>query len=47
MSGLLQVSFYFGYNALISYAFFIMLGTVGWRASLSFVRAIYRAVKHD
>jgi len=47
MSGLLQVSYYFGYNALLSYAFFVTLGTVGWRASLTFVRAIYRAVKLD
>ena len=28
--------------ACICYGFFIMLGTVGWRASLMFVRHIYK-----
>ncbi|KAF6165950.1 hypothetical protein GIB67_012847 [Kingdonia uniflora] len=45
MSGLLQRSFYFGYNACICYAFFLMLGTISFRASLLFVRQIYRNVK--
>lgn len=45
MSGLLQASFYFGYNAVVCLAFFYMLGFVGWRASLAFVRRIYRAIK--
>ncbi|CAG9464657.1 unnamed protein product [Pedinophyceae sp. YPF-701] len=45
MSGMLQTSFYFGYMACICYAFFLMLGTVGWRASLAFVRYIYGSVK--
>ena len=31
-----------GYMACICYGFFIMLGTVGWRASLMFVRHIYK-----
>ncbi|KAB2028215.1 hypothetical protein ES319_D05G083900v1 [Gossypium barbadense] len=47
MSGLLQFSFVFGYNACMCYAFFLMLGTVGFRSSLMFVRYIYRAVKSE
>ncbi|OVA09980.1 Nonaspanin (TM9SF) [Macleaya cordata] len=45
MSGFLQLSFFFGYNACICYAFFLILGTIGFRASLLFVRHIYHAVK--
>ncbi|MEW5307798.1 MAG: hypothetical protein WDW36_010174 [Sanguina aurantia] len=45
MSGFMQTSFFFGYNALVCYAFFLMLGSVGFRASLMFVRHIYRAIK--
>lgn len=45
MSGLMQTSFFFGYNALVCYAFFLMLGAIGFRASLLFVRHIYRAIK--
>ena len=30
--------------ACICYGFFIMLGTVGWRASLMFVRHIYKVM---
>mmetsp|Transcript_34148 Transcript_34148/g.61574 ORF Transcript_34148/g.61574 Transcript_34148/m.61574 type:complete len:611 (-) Transcript_34148:17-1849(-) len=45
MSGFMQASFYFGYNAVVCYAFFLMLGAVGFRASLLFVRHIYRAIK--
>ena len=37
-----QTSFFFGYNAVVCYAFFLMLGSVGFRASLLFVRRIYR-----
>ena len=44
MSGLMQTSFYFGYNAVVCYAFFLMLGSVGFNASLLFVRHIYRCV---
>ncbi|KAK5830506.1 Putative phagocytic receptor 1b [Gossypium arboreum] len=47
MSGLLQFSFVFGYNACMCYAFFLMLGTVGFSSSLMFVRYIYRAVKSE
>ncbi|KAG2449123.1 hypothetical protein HYH02_005871 [Chlamydomonas schloesseri] len=45
MSGFMQTSFFFGYMAMVCFGFFLMLGTVGWRASLMFVRHIYRAIK--
>ena len=45
MSGLMQTSFYFGYNAVVCYAFFLMLGSVGLSASSLFVRHIYRSIK--
>lgn len=45
MSGFMQTSFFFGYMACICYAFFLMLGMVGFRAALLFVRHIYRSIK--
>ncbi|CDY52038.1 BnaA08g31510D [Brassica napus] len=45
MSGFMQTSFFFGYMACICYGFFLMLGTVGFRAALFFVRHIYRSIK--
>ncbi|XP_009615617.1 transmembrane 9 superfamily member 3-like isoform X1 [Nicotiana tomentosiformis] len=45
MSGFMQTSFFFGYMACICYGFFLMLGTVGFRSSLLFVRHIYRSIK--
>ncbi|WOG97452.1 hypothetical protein DCAR_0416792 [Daucus carota subsp. sativus] len=45
MNGFMQTSFFFGYMACICYGFFLMLGTVGFRASLFFVRHIYRSIK--
>ncbi|WIA33519.1 hypothetical protein OEZ86_006644 [Tetradesmus obliquus] len=45
MHGLMQTAFFFGYNAIGCYAFFLMLGSIGWRASLLFVRSIYKAIK--
>ena len=45
MSGFMQTSFFFGYNLMVCFGFFLMLGTVGWSASLLFVRHIYRAIK--
>ncbi|XP_002963357.2 transmembrane 9 superfamily member 2 [Selaginella moellendorffii] len=45
MTGLMQTSFFFGYMACVCYGFFLMLGSVGYRASLLFVRHIYRAIK--
>ncbi|XP_059449260.1 transmembrane 9 superfamily member 3 [Corylus avellana] len=45
MSGFMQTSFFFGYMACICYGFFLMLGAVGFRAALFFVRHIYRSIK--
>jgi len=45
MNGFMQTSFFFGYMTCICYGFFLMLGTVGFRASLLFVRHIYRSIK--
>lgn len=42
-----QSSFYFGYTAMVSYAFFVMLGYVGFSSSLMFVKHIYSVVKCD
>ena len=45
MSGLLQSLEFFGYTLLTCYVFFLMLGTVSFFASLSFVRYIYMNLK--
>ncbi|CAI5485848.1 unnamed protein product [Closterium sp. Naga37s-1] len=45
MTGFMQTSFFFGYMACVCYGFFLMLGAVGFRAALLFVRHIYRAIK--
>ncbi|KAG0565350.1 hypothetical protein M758_8G179500 [Ceratodon purpureus] len=45
MVGLMQTSFFYGYMGCVCYGFFLMLGSVGYRASLLFVRHIYRAIK--
>mmetsp|Transcript_14551 Transcript_14551/g.31869 ORF Transcript_14551/g.31869 Transcript_14551/m.31869 type:complete len:595 (+) Transcript_14551:126-1910(+) len=47
MDGVLQLSFYFGYMAVVSYAFFVMLGFVGFSSAFMFVDYIYSAVKTD
>jgi transmembrane 9 superfamily protein 1 len=47
MSGLLQTSYFFGYSALMSYGFFMMLGFIGFFSSFAFVKYIYGAVKTD
>lgn len=47
MDGMIQGSFYFGYMGIISYAFFLMLGFVGFASSLVFVKHIYSVVKAD
>ena len=47
MNGLMQLSFFLGYNACMSYAFFLVLGTISFHTSLMFVRYIYRAVKGE
>lgn len=38
---------YFGYMLIVSYAFFVMIGTVGFYACFWFVRKIYSSVKID
>ena len=43
----MQTSFFFGYNLMVCYAFFLMLGSVGWRASLLFVRTIFKSIHLD
>ena len=45
MSGFMQSAFFFGYNAVACYAFFLMLGAVGWWSSHLFVMRIFQAVK--
>lgn len=47
MNGVLQLSFYFGYTGIVSYAFFMMLGFVGFISAFTFVDYIYSAVKTD
>jgi len=47
MDGFLQVSYYFGYMSIVSYAFFMMLGFVGFYSSFIFINYIYGAVKTD
>ncbi len=42
-----SAALYFGYMFLFSYAFFVVTGTVGFLASLWFVRSIYASVKID
>lgn len=47
MYGTLQTVEFFGYTLLSCYVFFLMLGTVSFLASLTFVRYIYRNLKMD
>ena len=47
MNGMLQLSFYFGYTTITSYACFMMLGFVGFMSTFFFVDYIYGAVKTD
>lgn len=45
MTGFFQAAFYFGYTGMMAYCFFVMLGFIGFRSSLVFVRKIYRTIK--
>ncbi len=47
MSGVLQTTFFFGYMGLVSYAAFLMLGTVGYYASYYFIKYVYSSIKND
>jgi len=47
MEGVIQGSFYFGYMAIISYAFFLVLGFTGFYSTFAFICHIYSVVKAD
>ena len=47
MDGVLQLSYYFGYMAVVSLAFIMMLGFVGFYSAFMFVNYIYGAVKTE
>eukprot|EP01138_Halocafeteria_seosinensis_P004586 gb/GECG01004692.1/.p1 GENE.gb/GECG01004692.1/~~gb/GECG01004692.1/.p1 ORF type:complete len:607 (+),score=36.59 gb/GECG01004692.1/:1-1821(+) len=47
MQGFLQLSYFYGYSAVMSYAAFLMLGFVGFISSFLFVRYLYSQVKSD
>lgn len=47
MNGALQTGFFFGYLFVLSFAFALMLGTVGFFLSHKFVRYIYSSIKVD
>jgi len=47
MDGFFQATYFFGYMAVTSYAFFIMLGSLGFCSSLAFVRHICSVIKTD
>ncbi|KAL8204778.1 hypothetical protein R6Q57_010401 [Mikania cordata] len=47
MSGFLQSVFFFCYNFLFCYAFFLILATISFRSSWLFVQHIYNAVKSE
>lgn len=45
MDGFLQTCFFFGYMALVAYAFFLLLGAVGFLVTSWFVHTIYHSIK--
>ncbi|RHZ14459.1 hypothetical protein DYB37_009255, partial [Aphanomyces astaci] len=45
MDGFFQTVFYFGYSAIMSYCFFVMLGFIGFQSASAFVSTIYRSIK--
>lgn len=47
MTGFLQTAFYFLYMANVSFAFFLMMGAIGFYAAFLFVRYIYSSIKTD
>ncbi|KAI3816424.1 hypothetical protein L1987_16120 [Smallanthus sonchifolius] len=47
MSSFMQTTFFFGYMACLGYGIFLALGTVGFYASLLFVRYLYASIKCD
>jgi len=47
MNGFLQTAFYFLYMADVAFAFFLMMGSIGFYSSFEFVRYIYSQIKTD
>jgi len=47
MTGPLQFAFFFGYSAIVSYGFCLMLGSIGFFSSFEFIRHIYGVIKLD
>jgi len=47
MTGILQISYYFGYSLLLSAAIAMMTGSVGYFTAQAFVKAVYSGVKLD
>ncbi|KAJ3437776.1 transmembrane 9 superfamily member [Anaeramoeba flamelloides] len=47
MTGFLQATFFFGYSIIGSYTLFILCGTIGFFASLYFIKRIYSNLKID
>ncbi|KAK9059964.1 hypothetical protein SSX86_020668 [Deinandra increscens subsp. villosa] len=47
MNDFVQTAFFFGYLACVGYGIFLALGTVGFYASLLFVRYLYASIKCD
>lgn len=47
LEGFMQATFFFGHMLLVSYAFFLMCGTVGFFSARRFVRFLYSSVKSD
>lgn len=47
LEGFMQASFFFGYMWLMSYAFFLMCGTIGFFSARRFILFLYTSVKND
>jgi len=47
MTGILQAAIFFGYTAVVSYSFLLMLGATGWWATYLFLKQIYGAIKSE
>jgi len=47
MTGILQAAIFFGYTAVVSYSFVLMLGATGWWATYLFLKQIYGAIKSE
>ena len=47
MQGFLQLSYFYGYSAILSYAAFLIFGFVGFLSTFAFIRYLYSQVKSD